>query len=172
MRPGQVADGHSSATYEVHLQGTPPETLIARFTPTRVTRTPAQTVLMRRITSQDELASLLGRVLTVGLVLNEVHELRVASRASGAPPRVAGQRTVSRAYEVRVDGQLDATLLRFLRWQHHHLPEHAAVWLDGTDEELHEFLSACCRLGLGIEQVRRVSRRPARVPGGRRPRGG
>ena len=47
-------------------------------------RTPAQTVLMRRITSQDELASLLDRVLAVGLVLNDVHELRVASRAPTA----------------------------------------------------------------------------------------
>jgi hypothetical protein len=32
-----------------------------------------------------------------------------------------------------------------------------AVWLNGTTEEVHEFLSACCRLGLGIEQVRRVT---------------
>ncbi len=172
MRPGQAVDGHSSATYEVHLQGSPPETLLARFTPSRVARAPAQTVLMRRITSQDELASLLDRVLAVGLVLNDVHELRVASRPPSATTRVAGQRTVYRSYEVRVDGQLDGALLRFLRWQHRHLPEHAAVWLDATAEEVHEFLSACCRLGLGIEQVRRVSTRPARGPVVRRPRGG
>jgi hypothetical protein len=37
---------------------------------------------------------------------------------------------------------------------------------------VHEFLSACCRLGLGIEQVRRVSTRPARGHVVRRPRGG
>jgi hypothetical protein len=157
MRPGHLADGRSSATYEIQLQGSPPEALMARFTPTRVARTPAQTVLMRRITSQDELASLLDRVLAVGLVLNDVHELRVASRAPNPTPRVAGQRTVYRAYEVRVDGKLDGALLRYLRWHHRHLPEHAAVWLDGTAEEVHEFLSACCSLGLGIEQVRRVS---------------
>ena len=130
---------------------------MARFPPTRVARTAAQTVLMRRITSQDELASLLDRVLAVGLVLNDVHELRVASRAPSAMPRVGGRRTVSRAYEVRVEGELDGALLRFLRWQHRHLPEHVAVWLNGTTEEVHEFLSACCRLGLGIEQVRRVT---------------
>jgi hypothetical protein len=119
---------------------------------------------MRRITSQDELASLLDRVLAVGLVLNDVHELRVASRAPGRMPRVAGRRTVDRAYEVRVDGELDGTLLRFLRWQHRHLPEHAAVWLDGTAEEVHAFLSDCCRLGLGIEQVRRVTALSPAVP--------
>jgi hypothetical protein len=100
-------------------------------------------VLIRRITSQDELASLLERVLTVGLVLDEV----------------------------RVDGRLDGALLRFLRWRHRHLPEHAAVWLDGTEEDVYEFPGDCCRLGLGIEQVR-LSRPPARVLVGRRPRGG
>ena len=157
MGPAHLADGSSSATYEVRLQGSPPETLMARFARTRVARTPAQTVLMRRITSQDELASLLDRVLAVGLVLNDVHELRVASRAPSAVPRVAGQRTVYRAYEVRVDGELDGVLLRFLRWPHRHVPEHVAVWLDGNAEEVHDFLSACCRLGLGIEQVRRVT---------------
>ena len=119
---------------------------------------PAQTVLMRRVASQDELASLLDRVLAVGLVLNEVHELPGRLAAVERDAQVAGQRTVYRAYEVRVDGQLDGASLRFLRWQHRHLPEHAAVWLEGTAEEVHEFLSACCRLGLGIEQVRRVDK--------------
>jgi hypothetical protein len=147
----------SSATYEVHLQGTPPEALVARFAPTRVRRMSAQTVLMRRVTSQDELATLLERVLAMGLVLNEVHELRVASSPPRASRPVAGQRTVYRAYEVRVDGQLDGAMLRFLRWQHRHLPEHAALCLEGTPEDVHELLSACCRLGLGIERVRRIN---------------
>jgi hypothetical protein len=157
MRPEHFSDGRASATYEVHLQGSPPDTLMARFAPTVVGRVPAQTVLMRRVTSQDELAILLERVLTVGLVLNDVHELRVASRAPDATRRVAGQRTVSRAYEVRVDGRLDEALLRFLRWKHRYLPEQAALRLEGTTEEVHEFLDACCRLGLGIERVRRVT---------------
>ena len=112
---------------------------------------------MRRVASQDELAALLERVLAVGLVLNEVHELRVASRAPTATRRVAGQRTVHRAYEVRVDGRSTRRLLRFLRWHHRHLPEQAALRLEGTPEDVHEFLSACCRLGLGIERVRRVT---------------
>lgn len=157
MRPEHSSDGQAAATYEVHLQGSPPETLIARFAPTLVGRVPAQTVLMRRVTSQDELATLLERVLAVGLVLNDVHELRVASRAPDATRQVTGQRTVSRAYEVRVDGQLDEALLRFLRWKHRYLPEQAALTLEGTTEEVHEFLSACCRLGLGIERVRRLT---------------
>lgn len=157
MRPEHSSDGQASAAYEVHLQGSPPETLIARFAPTLVGRMPAQTVLMRRVTSQDELATLLERVLAVGLVLNDVHELRVASRAPNPTRKVAGQRSVSRAYEVRVDGQLDEPLLRYLRWKHRYLPEQAALRLEGTTEEVHEFLSACCRLGLGIQRVRRLT---------------
>jgi hypothetical protein len=157
MRPEHSRDGRASETYEVHLQGSPPETLIARFAPTLVGRMPAQTVLMRRVASQDELATLLERVLALGLMLNEVHELRVASRAPTTMRRVAGERTVHRAYEVRIDGQLDEGLLRYLRWNHRHLPEQAALRLEGTCDEVHEFLSACCQLGLGIERVRRVT---------------
>jgi hypothetical protein len=157
MRPEHSRDGRACETYEVHLQGSPPETLIARFAPTRVGKMPAQTVLMGRVASQEELGTLLERVLAVGLVLNDVHELRVASRAPTPTRRVAGQRTVYRAYEVRVDGPLDDGLLRFLRWNHRHLPEQAALRLEGTIEEVHEFLGACCRLGLGIERVRRVT---------------
>jgi len=164
MSPRYASDERLTATYEVHLQGSPPETLIARFAPTRVGRTPAQTVLMRRVSSQDELATLLERLLSVGLVLNEVHELRVASRAPSATHRAAGERTVHRAYEVTIDGQLDGALLRFLSWHHRHLPEHAAVWLEATAQEVHEFLSACCTLGLGIEQVRRVTTFSAPAP--------
>jgi hypothetical protein len=147
-----------AATYEIRMQGAPPETLVNRFAPHGVRLTSAQTVLMRRVASQDELAGLLDRVLAIGLVLNEVHELRVASTPSAGARSRGGARIVSRAYEVRVDGQLEGPQLRFLQWQHRHLPAHAALSFEGTPEEVHEFLSACCRLGLGVEQVRRVAK--------------
>src|SRR5207342_3424115 len=35
MSPRYASDERLTATYEVHLQGSPPETLIARFAPTR-----------------------------------------------------------------------------------------------------------------------------------------
>jgi hypothetical protein len=145
-----------SATYEIRLRSTPPDALVAEFAPRGVRRTSAQTVLMRRVASQDELASLLERVLAVGLVLNEVHELRLASSPPHHSRPVGGQRTVYRAYEVRIDGELTGPLLRYLEWHSRHLPEHSALSLEGPPEIVHEFLSACCRLGLGIEQVRRV----------------
>ena len=95
-----------SATYEVHLQDTPPE-ISRRFAPTRVASDAGPDRADAPVSSQDELATLLERVLALGLVLNEVHELRVASRPPSATRRVAGERTVYRAYEVRIDGQLD-----------------------------------------------------------------
>jgi hypothetical protein len=159
----------ASATYEVHLHGKPPETLVARFAPSDMGRTSTQTVLMRRVSSQDELAGLLERVLAMGLVLDEVRELRVASSAPGPARPSSRRRGVHRAYEVRVHGVLDPSLLRFLGWQHRHLPEFTALSVEGTPEHVHEFLGACCRLGLGLEQVRRVTpvteaREPATTP--------
>ena len=85
---------------------------MARFAPAEVRRARAQTVLVGRVASQDELAILLDRVLSMGLVLDEVHELRVAPSA----PATAGQggepRVRHRAYEVRVAGRLDGPMLR------------------------------------------------------------
>ena len=96
----------STATYEIHLHGTPPEALVAEFAPGGVRRLRPQTMLMCRITSQEELALvLLDRVFTMGLVLNDVHEARASSPAISSRA-VSGQRSVHRAYEVRVDGEL------------------------------------------------------------------
>ena len=172
MAPAHATSESGSATYEIHLQDAPPDTLVARYAPSGVRRTPAHTVLMGRVASQDELAGLIDRVLTMGLVLSEVHELRMASGAAGDARPVSGRRAVYRSYEVRVDGQLDGTLLRYLRWPHRHVPEQAALSLEGTPERVHEFLTACCSLGLGIERVRMISTRRARGPGVRRPLAG
>ena len=117
---------------------------------------------MRRVASQDELASLLERVIAMGLVLEEVRELRVAPLPPGGSTAAGARRTVHRAYEVRVAGALDPPLLRYLGWQHRLLPELAALSVQGTPEHVHEFLSACCRLGLGLEQVRRLQPVPDR----------
>lgn len=157
MQAGYAPTRTASATYEIHLQSEPSEALVSRFAPSRIGRRHAQTVLTGRVASQDELATLLERVFSLGLVLDEVHELRVASHFPGKPRPGGGSRTVLRAYEVRIDGELDEALLRFLRWQHRSLPEQAALWLEGTPEQVYAFLSDCCRLGLGIERVRRVT---------------
>ena len=156
MVPGRAAEV-AATTYEIHLYGTPPDALVAQFPTGQLRRLPAQTLLMRRVSSQEELAVLLERVFSVGLVLNDVHELRVASAPSAGSRTEPGQRSVYRAYEVRVDGLLDAALLRYLGWNHRHLPEQTSLRLESPPEDVHEFLNACCRLRLGIERVRRVS---------------
>jgi hypothetical protein len=148
----------AAATYEVHLRSTPPEALVSGFTPSRVRRTSPQTVLKGRVASQDELAGLIERVLTLGLVLDEVHELRMAPGTRTVPRRDAGPGATHRSYEVRVSGQLEEASLRFLRWEHRRLPELAALSFEASPENVHEFLNACCRLGIGIERVRRLPR--------------
>ena len=155
MRPEHSRDGRASETYEVHLQGSPPETLIARFAPTLVGRKPAQTVLMGRVASQDELATLLERVLALGLELNEVHELRVASHppsasrpvagAANGPSRVRGEGR-RRARRGDCSASCDGTTAT--------CPSRRRCGWRAPPSEVHEFLSACCRLGLGIERVR------------------
>ncbi|HCB04837.1 MAG TPA: hypothetical protein PLZ93_12320 [Nocardioides sp.] len=135
-----------SATYEIDLEGEPSADLVARFAPCRVARRPAQTLLVSADASQDDLAELLQRVLAVGLPLEEVHR-----------PALPG-------YVVRVYGELDDALLRYLRWPHVRLPEQAALLLDGPPARLHAVLRDCCRLGVGIERVRRVSHTSAAGP--------
>jgi len=156
MVPVHPAVG-SAVMYEIHLYGTPPEELVAQFPSARLRRMPAQTLLMRRVSSQEELSVLLERVFSMGLVLNDVHELRVASPPSVGARSEGGQRSVYRAYEVRIDGELDAAMLRYLGWHHRHLPEQTALRLDSPPTDIHEFLNACCRRRLGIERVRRVT---------------
>ena len=54
-------------------------------------------------------------------------------------------------------GRLDGPMLRLLRWEHRHVPEHARLSLVGTPDDVHEFLGACCSLRLGIDRVRRLT---------------
>jgi hypothetical protein len=158
----------TSATYEIHLQDAPPDTLVARFAPTEMCRVRAQTVFVRRVVSQDELASLLDRVLSMGLVLDEVHELRITPGTRAIGGQGGEPRSRQRAYEVRVAGRVDGPMLRLLRWDHRHVPELARLSLEGTPDDVHEFLGACFSLRLGVDRVRRltpVNERPSRSAG-------
>jgi hypothetical protein len=147
----------STATYEIRLRGTPPDSLARQFASVRLGRARAQTVLFRRAESPAELDSLLASLRALGLCLAEVHELplQVTSEAQSAEhtgelwPR-------PRNYEVRVDGELDETLLRFLRWQHCLIPEQTSLCMDAGPDHVLEFIARCSELGLGIERVHRV----------------
>jgi len=73
-----VSDGspeESPATYEIRLQGTPTEPLQQRFPSATVITNLTETVLYRRVEESSELDWLLEQLLSMGLVLTEVHQV-------------------------------------------------------------------------------------------------
>jgi hypothetical protein len=146
-----------TATYEVRLRGTPPDSLAQQFTSMRVGRARAQTVLFRRVESPAELDSLLASLRSLGLCLAEVHELPWLLPPDTQSTEHAGELCPGpRNYEVRVDGELGNNLLRFLRWRHYRVPEQTSLCVDARPDHVLEFIARCSELGLGIERVRRV----------------
>jgi hypothetical protein len=75
----------SAATYEIRLQGTPTESLQERFPSATVFTTPTETVLYRQVEETSELDWLLEQLLSMGLVLTEVHEVPVALTSMPSP---------------------------------------------------------------------------------------
>ena len=74
MNVQQARAEDARGTYEIHLNGSPPEPILARFPGIEVAKTPAQTVLTRQIDRCAELDALLDQLLSMGLILTEVHE--------------------------------------------------------------------------------------------------
>jgi hypothetical protein len=150
--------GESIATYEIRLRGTPPDSLAQGLTSIRVGRSRAQTVLFRRVESPAELDWLLASLRSLGLCLAEVHELALPITAEAPSPEPHGERWPGpRNYEVRVDGELGDTLLRFLRWRHCLLPEQTSLCVEADPDAVLELIAKCSELGLGIERVHRVA---------------
>jgi hypothetical protein len=69
------ATDESSATYEIRLLGEPPQALRRWFPSMTVFERRSETVLFRQIEDPAELDSLLDQLMSLGLVLTEVHEL-------------------------------------------------------------------------------------------------
>jgi hypothetical protein len=86
QRPVPV-DDESTAVYEIRLQGASPEGLRQQFPSAIVLTTRTETVLFRRVEEPGELEPLIDQLLSMGLVLTEVHEMQL-------PPSAAGQQEV------------------------------------------------------------------------------
>jgi hypothetical protein len=69
-------EAETTAVYEVRLRGTSPEPLRRQFPSAIVTTTRTETVLLREVEKPGELDVLIDRLLSMGLVLTEVHRLR------------------------------------------------------------------------------------------------
>jgi hypothetical protein len=148
------------ATYEIRLAGAPPDSLRRRFPTMRLQPLRDQTVLFRRSAGPDDLDALLDQLRSLGLPLTEIH------RAPAAPvpdPADAPESGGTRSYEVRVEGELGDTLLRYLRWSSCVVADQKSARLVATPTELQRFLSACSQHGVRIECVHRLQASPARA---------
>jgi hypothetical protein len=80
----------SPATYEIRLQGTPPEPLKRRFPSATMFTTPTETVLFRSVEDASELDVLVDQLLSMGLVLTEIHEVPLSGASLPMQPRDPG----------------------------------------------------------------------------------
>ena len=79
-------DSEPTALYEIRLQGTPPGPLRREFPSATVSTTRTETVLFRRVEKPAELDELIDQLLSRGVVLTDVHEVRsplAATREGG-----------------------------------------------------------------------------------------
>jgi hypothetical protein len=71
-----AADPEPKALYEIRLQGATPGPLRRAFPTATVSTTRTETVLFRRVEKPAELDELIDQLLSRGVVLTEVHEVR------------------------------------------------------------------------------------------------
>ena len=69
-------DPDQTALYEIRLQGTDPEPLRREFPTATVSTTRTETVLFRRVEKPADLDDLIDQLLSRGVVLTDVHEVR------------------------------------------------------------------------------------------------
>ena len=158
MRPLHPSPPAERRDYEVDLVGAAPAALRAAF-PNAVVRCTTETVLRAEVKQGTELDILLDKLLSMGLILTELHErpTEPGSEEQQHPPRSKGSVMTTRMYDVRVEGELGEPLLRYLDCPHHVEPTRTVVRLDAvTASELDAFVRACRDVGLEIERVREL----------------
>lgn len=146
-----MVDRHEShepgeAVYDVRLGRTPSPVLRAQcsFGPTRTAG--PQTALVGEVREPAQLDNLLEKLFSVGLVVDDIH--RVAGPAADGD---------GATYEVRVEGEIGPSLLSYLSWRHHIVPEQTLVRIAAGSADLLHCLRVFAEAGLGIERVHQVS---------------
>jgi hypothetical protein len=71
---------------------------------------------------------------------------------------------MTKAFEVRVQGELGEPMLRLLGWSHSTVPEQTLMRVEATPSDLHRLLKTCSERGLTIERVVRVGPLPEPPP--------
>src|SRR3954449_11682722 len=83
--PHRSPDPEPVATYEIRLRGTHVAQLKEQFPSAALLTTRTETVLFRSVEGPEELDALVAELLSMGLVLNEIHELPSANVADDDP---------------------------------------------------------------------------------------
>lgn len=94
-----VMDGQDKPTagYEIRLRGARAESLRRQFPTAAVLTTCTETVLFRRVEDPAELDELLAHLLSLGVVLTEVHEVPLRRPATTSAPAVKGRRSAEKS---------------------------------------------------------------------------
>jgi hypothetical protein len=94
MTDRQSQRDEPTATYEIRLRGTSAEPLRKQFPAATVFSTRTETVLLHIVERPAELDALIEKLLSMGLVLTEVHELPLPQTSVVDPARSAGSEGV------------------------------------------------------------------------------
>lgn len=139
------------AVYDIRLGCRPPQALRAQcsFGPMRTAG--AQTALVGEVREPAQLDNLLEKLFSVGLVVDDIHRVAGPSTAEGD----------GATYEVRVEGEIGPSLLSYLSWRHHIVPEQTLVRIAAGSADLLHCLRVFAEAGLGIERVHQVSEKPS-----------
>lgn len=140
MDPGQVG-----AEYDIQLWSVVPGAA-APWPGARTCTSPTQTALVGQVRDPAQLDSVLDRLQSVGLVLDDIHRVQTPSSATDG----------GATYEIRVRGEIGEALLGYLKWRHYVIPEHTLVRIVAGSAELVHCLKAYADAGATIEQVRKV----------------
>lgn len=144
--------------YDIQLRDEPPQTLTRAFPRARTFRTPPQTALVGRVRDVTQFDTLLDRLQSVGLVIDEIHRHHGPSTEPGDEAAI---------YEVRVEGCLGPSMLGYLKWRHYMVPGRTRVRIAADSAELLQCLEMFTDAGTGVERVRRVAPpRPRRTDWG------
>jgi hypothetical protein len=122
------------AVYEITLHGAPPAGLTARFPSLTLFSVPAATVLSRRVVDLAEIDGLIEQLRAIGITPVEM-------RASF--PHC----------EVRVEGRLGDSIVRYMRWSARFEPERTVIRVLTTGEQLQLIVDELVDSGTGIDHL-------------------
>lgn len=144
------AQAEHEVVYDIRLQDRVPEALVREFPSMRVRTTGPRTVLRLEVERPEQLPLLLEKVRSVGGSITGLHRCAAPGRGYGTGV----------TYEVWVRYVLGASLLWYLDYEHHVVPQQTQVRVALGTGTLQRFVRTCASCGVTVDQVRRVDPAP------------